>query len=1029
MKKRLLPIALGFLLLSQGAFAQSRPVRGQVLDDKGEPVVGAAVQIKGTHQGTITDADGNFSLDVPDDDNTLIIRSVGFTTQEIQAGDGLQPLTVHFSHSTTTLDETVILGYTSVKRKDLTGSVSTVGAETIKDIPNVTIEKAMENRMPGVHVVQNSGTPGSGIDVRVRGTSSINGNTQPLYVIDGVPVTVGDPTRDLSQIDMGGQNLNPLSQIDPNDIASIEVLKDAATAAMYGARAANGVVLITTKSGSYGQKGHATVHANVSFGTQNAWKKLKTLNNQQYFDLIGDEFRNYFGDPTMTNEDVFTNVLDMPMNKDYTNYLDYVFQPGQLQNHSVDVSGGNDNTTYYASVGYFKNNGILRSSSFDRYSSRLNIKTQATDRITLSSNLGFTRTIEHRVRNDNNIYGYMLPSLLTPPDYTLYNEDGTYTPNPLGWANQASIANSYYNQVGTNRFIGNVSAEVKLIEGLSLISKVSADVMSLSEDEYDPANTAPGAASNGSGTVATTSLNTWLNENYLSFNRTFGNSNIIAAAGLSFQETKTDYTAAQAQNFSSIYLHTLDNASDKTLASSSSSQEGMRSYYANVHYSYGDRYLISGSFRYDASSRFPEDHKWGGFPGISAAWRISNEKFFRNLKKTVSDLKLRVGYGVTGNMPSSLYPGLRLYSSSTYADAIGVIYSQLPNADLVWEKNNEFDLGLDFGFINNRIYVTADFYNRVTPNLILSKPLPAQTGFPSIVDNIGKMKNQGIELNITSQNIQAKDFTWTTTLNLSHNKNTVEKLYDGKDILLGFSGTTIIREGESIGAFYGWKVAGVFQSQAEIDALNAKSPTGTYQDDATAPGDFKFVDVNGDGVINDKDRTILGNPVPKIYGGFGNTFTYKGFSLDIFCSFSIGNKIFNANKTYTNSMNNVFNQTDEVLNRWTTNNPTNDMPRAIYGDPNDNWRNSSALVEDGSYFRIKNVTLAYNFNAKTLKFSNGIIKGLRIYATGNNLVTFTKYSGFDPEVNMFDGSAAVLGTDFGTYPQARSIVFGANFTF
>lgn len=1015
MKKRILPMALGLLLLSAGAYAQSRPIKGQVLDDKGEPVVGVSVQIKGTHQGTITDADGNFSLEVPDEDNTLIFRSVGFKTQEVQVGDGLQPITVHFTYTSTTLDETVVVGYTSVKRKDITGSVSSVGQETIKDIPNVTVEKAMQGRMPGVHVVQNSGTPGSGIDVRVRGTTSINGNTQPLYVIDGVPVTTGNP----SQLDLGGQDLNALAQIDPNDIASIEVLKDAATAAMYGARAANGVVLITTKSGSYG-KGQATVHVNTSFGTQNAWKKLKTLNNQQYFELIGDEIRNYTGDQTISNEDAMS-MVGMPMNKDYTNYLDYIFQPGQLQNHSVDVSGGGEKTSYYASVGYFKNDGILRSSSLDRYSTRLNLKTQATERISLSTNLGFTRTNERRVRNDNNIYGYLLPSLLTPPDYTLYNDDGTYTPNPLGWANPASIANSYYNHVGTNRFIGNVSAEVKIFEGLSLVSKVGADMMSLGEDEYDPANTAPGAGANGTGISATTSISSWLNEDYLSFNRTFGKSNIIAAAGISFQESKTELVSAQASNFSSIHLHTLDNASTPITSSSSSGENSMRSYYANVHYSYADRYLISGSFRYDASSRFSTDHKWATFPGVSAAWRISNENFFSDLKRTISDLKLRIGYGVTGNLLSGDFPTLLLYSTRSYADAIGFYYSQLENPELEWEKNNEFDLGLDIGFINNRIYVTADFYNRITPNLILSKPYAAQTGFPSRSENIGKMKNQGVELNITSQNIVGKNFNWTTTLNLSHNKNTVEKLYEGRDIQLGFSGTTIIREGEEIGSFYGYKIAGIFQNQDEID----NSPT----QDGAAPGDFKFVDENGDGIINDDDRVILGSPNPKLFGGFGNTLTYKGLSLDIFCQFSVGNKIFNANKSYINGMNSVFNQTDEVLDRWTPDNHSTTMPRAIYGDPNNNWRNSSAMVEDGSYFRIKNVTLAYNFNDKTLKFSNGIIKGLRIYATANNLLTFTKYSGFDPEVNMFSGSAAVLGTDFGTYPQARSFVFGANFTF
>lgn len=1021
MKKRILPITLGFLLFGAVAYGQSRPIRGRVLDDKGEPIAGVSIQIKGTHQGTITDANGNFALDVPDNDNTLIFQSVGFKTQEIEAGNGLNPLVIHFSRSTNTLNETVILGYTSVKRKDITGAVSSVGASTIANIPNVTIEKAMEGRMPGVHVTQNSGTPGGGIDVRVRGTTSING-TQPLYIIDGVPVTTGDP----SQIDVGGQGLNALSQINPNDIQSIEVLKDAATEAMYGARAANGVVLITTKSGSFGKE-HATIHVNTYFGTQRAWKILKTLNTTQYFDYLHDEVVN---SPTLsplvpanpTNQDV-ANLFGIQYNPDIsTDYLDYIFRPGQLQNHSIDVSGGTAKTSYYASIGYFKNDGILRASGLDRYSSRLNLKTMATDRITLSTNLSFTRTNENRVRNDNNIFGYLLPSLLLPPDLPLYDSLGNYTQNAFGWENPAANAHSYYNLINTNRFIGNVEAQVRLTQGLSLISRVGGDMMSLSEEEYDPANTAAGAAANGSGTIGNTSISTWINENYFSYNRTFGKSSIIGAAGLSFQETSNKLYSAQAQNFSSIDLHTLANASKPISASSSESTEGLRSYYANIQYSYNDRYFLSGSFRYDASSRFPTTHKWGAFPGVSAAWRISNENFFQNWKKVVSDLKLRVGYGVTGSIAGNgLYNGRPLYSTRPLADAIGFFYAQLENENLQWEKNNQFDLGLNIGFIKNRVYVTADFYNRITPNMILSKPLSGQTGFDGITQNIGRMKNQGIELGITSQNIQKKDFSWSTTLTLSHNKNVVEKLYQGRDILLGFSGSTILREGEPVGEFYGWQVAGVFQNQNEVN--NWATQPGAE------PGDFKFVDENGDGVIDDKDRVPLGSPIPKITGGIDNTLTYKGLSLDIFCQTSLGNKIFNANTSYIEGMSAPFNQIAAVLNRWTPENPSNTIPRATYDNPNNNWRNSSINVEDGSYFRIKNVTLAYDFAPRLLKFTNDIVKGLRIYATANNLVTFTKYSGFDPEVNMFDGSSSVLGTDFGTYPQARSIVFGANFTF
>jgi len=1026
MKKLLLPIALCFLMMSQNAFAQTRPVKGQVLDEKGQPVPGASVQIKGTTAGTITDANGNFSLEVPDEDNTLVISSLGYKPQEVDAGDGLNPVTVRFSASSaTTLNETVVIGYTAVKRKDLTGSVSSVNASQIKDIPNVTVEKALQGRAAGVQVVQNSGTPGAGIDVRVRGTTSINAGTQPLYIVDGVPVATGN----FSQMDLGGQNVNALAQLNPDDIESIEVLKDAATAAMYGSRASNGVVLITTKKGQYNQDGTATIQVNTSYGVQNAWKKLKTLNDNQYYNLIGDEIRNYVGDPTITNKDAL-GMLGMEQRPQYyTNYIDYIFRQGTTQDHNVNLSGGNAKTKYYASLGYFKNDGILKASDYDRYSGRVNIETKATNWLKTGANLGFTRSEEHRVKNDNNIYGYMLPSLLLPPDQPLYNKDKTYWVNDFGWENPAANANSYMNRVTTNRFIGNAFAEVSIVKGLSLIGKVGTDQLSAYENEYIPANTIQGSSTNGSGTAATTAASKWINEDYLSFDRTFGKHSIVAAGGLSFEETSTRFTAAQASNFGSDQLPNLTSASTPVTASSSATIYGLRSYYVNANYSYADKYLLSGSFRYDGSSRFAVNNKWASFPGVSAAWRISNEDFFKNVQKVVNDLKIRVGYGVTGNQGFGDFASLLLYSTRPYADAIGTYYAQINNDDLKWEKTNQFDVGLDASFWNSRLTLTADFYNRATNNMILNHPYAEQTGFDGRLENIGDVRNTGWEVAISSQNIRGKDFSWTTTLNLSQNKSTVEKLYGGKDVLLGFSGSTILREGESVGSFYGWEVAGIFKNQAEVDALNAKSPTGYYQNSETAAGDYKFVDENHDGVINDKDRVILGNALPKLFGGFGNTFSYKGLSLDIFCQFSIGNKIFNANRQYTESMSSVFNQTDAVLDRWTPTNTNTDIPRAVYNDPNNNERNSSAFVEDGSYFRIKNVTLSYTLPAKALHFTNGVVKGLRIYATSNNLVTFTKYSGFDPEVNMFDGSSAVLGTDFGTYPQARSFVFGANFTF
>lgn len=1022
MKKSLLFWLLGIMLGMTQVLAQSRTISGVVTDaDDGQPLIGVNVLVKGTTNGAVTDIDGKYSISGAPAEGVLVVSYVGYATLEVSLTPS-NVLNVSLRPGVE-LDETIVVGYTTVNRKDLTGSVAKVSGAEIQSIPNVTVEKALQGRAAGVTVVQNSGTPGAGIDVRVRGTTSLSAGTQPLYVIDGVPVININAARE----DLGGQGANSLAQLNPNDIESIEVLKDAATAAIYGARAANGVVLITTKKGKYSEDGRATIQLNTSYGVQRAWKKLKTLNNEQYYSVLADGFSNAFGLPSdMTDAEVLEAVeWDISPDK-YTNYVDYIFDRGSLQDHNISVSGGNAKTKYFGSLGYFQNKGIMRATQYDRYSGRLNLESKLKERFKIGANMGFNSSVEKRVPNDNNIYGYMLPALLNNPDANMYNEDGTYA--VLLFGNPASLANEYINTIKTNRFTGNAFAELNLAKGLSLRSTFGADVLDSREKVYESVYTYAGAGSNGRAMAATVNYTSWINENLLLYNNTFGKHHLNGVLGLSFQQDRQYRVLAEGTNAASPDLSNLETTAIPVTATSDGTVFGLRSYFTNINYSYGNRYLATFTFRTDASSRFPQGNQYAHFPGFSLAWRINEEAFLSGAKPKLSDLKIKGGFGTTGNQGIGNFASRGLFGSKQFADAIGVFPTQMTNVDLKWEVTKQWNLGLDLGLFNDRIHIGAEYYQRRTDNMLLNRPYASQAGFFTRLENIGDIENKGWELTINTHNIKGK-FNWKTSINLSQNRNKVLKLTDGKDMFFGFSSSTIVREGEAVGTFFGWKTAGLFQSVEEIEALNATSPTGVYQYAGTAPGDIKFVDVNGDGVINDDDRTIIGSAQPKLFGGFNNNFSWKGLELDVFFQFSYGNKIFNANRQFTEGMNSVFNQTEGVLNRWTPENTNTSTPRAVYGDPNNNTRNSDFYAEDGSYLRLKNITLAYNLPTNKMGAFGKYVQGLRLYVTAANLVTFTKYSGFDPEVNMFDGSAAVLGTDFGTYPQARSFVFGANFTF
>lgn len=1015
MKKQLV-FFLALMMLGSMAMAQ-RVVSGTVSDKNG-PLPYVTVLAKGTTAGASTNEDGAYRLEIPSDADVLVFSLVGYRTIERSLGSN-GTIDVVMEEDAFELDEVVVTGYSSVRRKDITGSVSSVDGKDIADVPVVGVQNALQGRAAGVQVVTNNGAPGAGIDVRVRGSTSISASNQPLFVVDGVPVVSGN----FSQNAVGNAGLNALADINPNDIESIEVLKDASTAAIYGSRGANGVVLITTKKGKAGK---TQISLNSSYGMQSAWKTIDMLDADQYYDeLLEDAAMNRFG--------VGIAGLGIAKGTGNTNWQNEIFRSGQISDNSITISGGNNKTRFYSSLSYFLNEGIVKNTEQERYSGRLNVDHRASDKFKMGMNLSFTNNRVQRVQNDNNIYGAVSSSILLPPDVPIFNEDGTYA-SAYGLENPFAAVTEYQNNATSNRVIGNYFAEYELLEGLAVKALIGADLNSFREDVYEPVVLQSARGSNGRGFVGQRTFLRTLSEFTLSYDKEFGKSSFRALGGIGFQRDVSEASSVDVTDFPTQDFTTLNAGANVVAASASWTSNALQSYFGNVNYSYDEKYILNAVFRADGYSAFGVNNRFGYFPSISAAWRISNESFMDGVD-FFNDLKLRIGYGVTGNNNIGNFEAQQLYGGGfNYMLAPGIAPSQLGNPDLRWETTDQFNVGLDFTILKNRVSGNVDYFNKITNDLLLDRPIPTTSGFTTVITNIGKIQNQGIELNISTRNLVG-ELKWTTDFNVARIRNVVLELFEDQPINFGFGSR--VEVGESIGSFYGYRADRLFQESDFDDSGNLLDGIATQPN--ASPGDIKFVDLltvdtDGDGepdatdgVINDQDREILGSAQPDFVGGITNTLSYKGFEFSFFFQFSVGNEILNNNAVFAEGMNSVFNQSARTLDRWTPENTDTDMPRAVWGDPNGNRRVSDRFVEDGSYLRLKTATLSYNFPQSV---ANAIsLSGIRIYLAGQNLLTFTNYSWFDPEVNTFDGSNVALGTDFLTYPQARSLVGGINLTF
>ncbi|MBN8682904.1 MAG: TonB-dependent receptor [Chitinophagales bacterium] len=972
---KLLTLFLALFLAAQAA-AQ---VSGKVTDPSGEPLIGVTVALKGTTMGVSTDFDGNFQIKAPSD-GILMFSYVGYTAREIPIA-GQSNLSVVLEEDNRTLEQVVVVGYGTQKKKDLTTAVVVIDEKDIRDRPMVSAAEALQGKAAGVQVVQPSGKPGNDIAVRVRGATSVLAGNEPLYVVDGVPTT-----------DIRGLN--------PADIESMSVLKDASSAAIYGARAANGVVLISTKRG---KDGSSKITLSAYYGVSNLRKNIETLTTKKYRELI---------------DEIIPGALD-PAATAFTDWQQETFGWGNNQSVQLAFSGGTEKMRYHISTNYLNNEGIVKPARFDRYSLRLNLDNQATNWLKVGTNVNVlrSRTLNTPDNASSGRGGVIMSALNTPPFLKIYKNDGSgqYDPNPFqpSWENPVAYMFGPEQEANDTRLFGNINAEATVFEGFTLKTNLGVDMNAHQWDYYlDPFRTNFGRNQNGFGQADKSNTSAWLWENTAGYKTGFGGNNLSFLVGSSIQQSRWSDAFLSGNDFPANTSVTTLNAANSISGSTDVQEWSIASFFGRVQYDFNSKYLFTATVRRDGSSKLA--HHWGTMPSFSAGWRISEESFMRNFKN-INDLKLRLGWGKNGNqegIPNYARYGLISYYRRAATNPLsGPAEAQVTygNPDLRWETTTQSNIGIDLSMYNGRIIFTADAYLKKTEDVLLNVQLSNSLPITSIQTNAGAIENRGLDFNLSTVNT-TEALKWRTDFNISFNRNKVTDLqytnvyYFGR-IYSNNQEVAIVKEGLPLGSFFGYVSEGV----------NPET------------GNLKYKDVNENGIFDPGDRTVIGDANPDFIFGLTNTLSWRRFDLNCFFQGSYGNDVYNATRIDLEGMFDSKNQSTAVLRRWTPNNRNTDIPRAVGGGNVDNVRNSTRFVEDGSYLRLKSITLTYNLNPERLK-RLGISK-FALYTTGQNLLTFTKYSGFDPEVNAFGLSATELGVDYGTYPQARTLTVGLNVEF
>lgn len=1050
---------------------QSKKITGTVSDDLG-PIVGANVLEKGTTNGMITDMDGNFSLEVKPG-ATLVISFIGYVTQEIKITNQSK-LTITLKEDSEVLDEVVVVGYGTMKKSDLSGASVSMSEEAMKGSIITNLDQSLQGRAAGVTAVTTSGAPGSSSSIRVRGQATINANAEPLYVIDGVIVqSQGQSGADYGLGDALGNGsvstISPLSTINPADIVSMEILKDASATAIYGAQGANGVVLITTKRG---KSGEAKFSYDGMFAVQRQTKRLDVMDLREYAE--------YYNDFVDMGEATASDYLSDPsiLGKG-TNWQDAIFQTALQHQHQISAQGGSDKVQYYVSGSYMNQDGTIIGSSFERFSVRTNLDAQLKKWLKLGLSATWSNTDESLKLADSD-EGLINYSLTTIPSIPIYNVDGSYSSvSQEGYTNPNPVAMAMMDDILLNRqkLTGNIFFEVTPIKNLVWHAELGYDVSSSKGERYQPkVDLGTWKRDSNSSSIQKNSSTYWQLKNYITYNGNIGKHSFSAMLGQECWASNYDYSSISNTNLPSDEVHNPALGDGTPSIGYGFGSSAMASFFTRLTYNYADRYLATYTYRYDGSSNFGPENRWAGFHSVAASWRFSNEKFFEPLTGVISNGKLRLGWGQTGNANIGSY---KWGSSITAMNTdLGMSYrpANIANTGIKWESQEQINVGLDLGFIQDRINLTIDWYRKESKDMLMQLQLPSYMGTSGNASsalsapwgNYGHIRNTGLEISLNTHPLVGT-FQWDSDFQISFNRNKLISLSGTSSAqIVGYGQWTdvvsVTNVGESLYNFYGYVCDGVYEDLEDLQTSPkpAKYPSnGVFNKNNTVwVGDIKYKDLNGDGVIDENDRTVIGSPMPDFTFGWTNTFRYKNFDLSLFINGSVGNDIYNylsmklthMNSTWTNQLTSVNNRAqlapidankdysngvvvngvtvyhwyDDVTNVRVTN-PDTTIPRASINDPNDNDRVSDRYIEDGSYIRLKNITLGYTFPREMTKKWG--LENLRVYANIQNLLTITGYSGYDPEIGASTASSNVMGLDNGRYPSPTVYAFGLNITF
>ncbi|PSR57262.1 TonB-dependent receptor [Adhaeribacter arboris] len=1026
-----------FLTRITPAFSQSQePVvlTGKITDEKGEPLPGVTVLVKGTSIGTASNTEGIYTINSPQQNGILVFSFIGNLTQEIPfKGAGTHDVTLVADNKA--LQEVVVVGYGEQQKKDLTGAISSVAAKDIQKIQVSSVDQALQGQVAGVQISTTTGAPGGNVNVLIRGVSSINGGVQPLFVIDGYPV---------SNAGIG----NPLNTINPNDIESVDVLKDASATAIYGSRGSNGVIIITTKRG---KSGAPRIELDSYMGFQEVGKKLDLMNAQEFASMVVDArnagYLDNFPNANINDDNTIRPGVNFDISEKYrnpaglptTDWQDAIFRRAPISNYQLSTSGGTDALRYAVSGGYFNQEGIIINSGLKRYNFRANLDGQLTKKLAFGVSLlpSFTQLREVPAAGHYGALGIIASATGMDPSVPVYNPDGTYgntlipADGNAAIQNPVKIANELQNPSSQFRLLSNAYLEYTLIPNLKLRTSFGVDLNYYKSNLWNP-STLSSAAPTGPATArASNTENTnWLSETTLSYKKNLGTNHLVNfVGGFTAQRAYNNNVTVNAGNFPDDLITNI-NGGIVNSGSQNIEVNNLVSLLARANYSYKDKYLLTATVRSDGSSRFGKNNRWGTFPSASVGWRLSDEKFMSNFK-FINDLKLRASYGITGNNAIGNYRAISLLGSNNYVigDAVvpGLAPATLSNNNLSWESQSQLDIGMDLSVGNGRVNFTGDWYDKRNKDMLFNIQTPSATGFTNAFVNVGEVQNKGIELGINTRNLVG-DFSWSTNFNITFNKNKVLAMNEETARIFGSTApranSNVTQVGDPIGVFYGRRAIGIFYTAQEI------AESGTQPN--AKPGDIRWKDVNSDGKMDDNDREVIGNPNPDFFFGFNNSFSYKGFSLDITTNGMYGQDVYNAMFSINNAgVQNNLKFIDEA--RWRS----PEQPgvsqdgklfgRAIRGGLNANTSYSSLYIFDASYWRIRNVTLGYNLPSSLLQ--NWKIQNARVYLAVNNLYTFTDYIGYDPEVGIADSNQTALGVDFGTYPINRSFTIGINLGF